>query len=712
MLMAGDTHRDFHSQCQRRDTCRLINFRPMAAKQELIGVRAQGGPLERTVLRLDERVTVLYGLNGAGKSRLLDAIRQGLSGLAPDTGQRLDGGFLFIKASGGSPLNRAVQRVLMGMDAYELLTDEEAEPVVEAKEREHIAEALRSRFPRWGTDDEERALVEETTGQRLFAVRAVGRTEPRWEVWACGWPTSDAPLLYQAHQDLVQAVARLRLTDELGEDDDPQGTLGEQAQRAVEGHRLNAWQYADGGYELRFEFDTQGAGLPVIVGKICEISEPVFDVLDDARQVDVDDLSQFVAALQLPQAHRLPRVRGGQPGDRFELTDELYAWTQDLQDKVNVVYRQLLRDAPTLELIWSPPASWLAGIAPLRWTSRGKRSGPDGAGAIPVAELSRAERRWAEVAIEWVLRQATGTKPLVVLLDEPEAALHRTAEEHLAQGLASSSDRCDYMILATHSPFLLDHDRMSPVRVHSVAGVTHADRLERLDLESLTELGLHPSDLLRRPRVILLVEGRHDEIILKELLGEEFHRLRVETLPVYAGRNMPHALEGRVLFDFTEAHIVALVDNLKADTVSTAWAEALALRDSDGPEAAGDLLRQRLSASQASENKFLAGFLSRAIDRGREARVSPFALSLPDIPWYLPVDSFVPDARSWAELDARRRKAAPDTALKAWLEQTHPTCKFDDETLRAACSRLDHIPEDFTSLLEHCRQVAEVDNFD
>jgi len=42
---------------------------------------------------------------------------------------------------------------------------------------------------------------------------------------------------------------------------------------------------------------------------------------------------------------------------------------------------------------------------------------------------------------------------LTVLLDEPEAALHRTAEEYLAKGIQSVSEKYNIQfIISTHSP--------------------------------------------------------------------------------------------------------------------------------------------------------------------------------------------------------------------------------------------------------------------
>lgn len=50
------------------------------AAPRFLGVRASGGPLLDTSVALSPGLTVLYGLNGAGKSRLLEAVHVGLTG--------------------------------------------------------------------------------------------------------------------------------------------------------------------------------------------------------------------------------------------------------------------------------------------------------------------------------------------------------------------------------------------------------------------------------------------------------------------------------------------------------------------------------------------------------------------------------------------------------------------------------------------------------
>jgi hypothetical protein len=79
------------------------------------------------------------------------------------------------------------------------------------------------------------------------------------------------------------------------------------------------------------------------------------------------------------------------------------------------------------------------------------------------------------------------------------------------------------------------------------------------------------SDLLRRQRVILLVEGLHDQIVLEGLLGDELRRSRVHMVPIRGGRQLPAALESQLLFDFTDALIVPVLDNLSAEHVNDVW---------------------------------------------------------------------------------------------------------------------------------------------
>lgn len=70
--------------------------------------------------------------------------------------------------------------------------------------------------------------------------------------------------------------------------------------------------------------------------------------------------------------------------------------------------------------------------------------------------------------------------------------------------------RC--VIVATHSPELLNLPSARHIHTRrEETGCSSLVSLKAVDLAALHDLGLSPSDLLRRQRAFLLVEGEHDE---------------------------------------------------------------------------------------------------------------------------------------------------------------------------------------------------------
>lgn len=65
--------------------------------------------------------------------------------------------------------------------------------------------------------------------------------------------------------------------------------------------------------------------------------------------------------------------------------------------------------------------------------------------------------------------------------------------------------------------------------------------------ENLELLGLKPADVFQIYRVFLIVEGHHEEVILKNLLGDELEDARTLILPMRGGRTSPPSLTRRYL---------------------------------------------------------------------------------------------------------------------------------------------------------------------
>jgi len=265
------------------------------------------------------------------------------------------------------------------------------------------------------------------------------------------------------------------------------------------------------------------------------------------------------------------------------------------------------------------------------------------------------------------------------VLDEPEAALHRAAEANMADGLAQLAAHVQaQVVVATHSPELLDSRGGRRVLVRRKT----ADRRGGLvpftgaDHASMEALGLLPSDLLRRTRGFLLVEGEHDVQVLDGAFGSDLKTLGVDLLPLRGGARLKSALDSRFLFDYTEAVILPFLDDVDAALVTAAWDSAATAAKTLPRSEAIQQLNEDLGTWRGKGREYLEPFLARALQTGKESRVVPLGIQGPDVLDDLPVELFVPGARSWQELRAELSRDSggrqvSETEFKAWLRGHH-----------------------------------------
>lgn len=374
----------------------------------------------------------------------------------------------------------------------------------------------------------------------------------------------------------------------------------------------------------------------------------------------------------------------------------------DVNTVANQIYARLLLDAPALEVHVPHPEAMVTGSR-VRW---GARRGPQSP-FVPIDELSTAERSWAAIAIEMAL---DGPQPGFLLIDEPEAALHRSAESFMAQGLMSIADQWGLdVVVATHSPELLNQSGANVNLIRrSDQGLVGGRQIHQLGSEGredLLDMGLQPSDLLRRQRGFLLVEGEHDLIVLDAFIGDRLRELRIEMLPMRGAGKLKSALDARVLYDFTDAHVFVLLDALDSDYVEQTWRSATRIAKTQGTEAAIAHVRQQMEQIKIDEAKSLAAFMARAIERGLQDRHTPLAMSAPDILDYLPASAFVAGASSWKslreELERDQGRPPSGTEFKKWL--TKRGTKFSEANIRQAAKSI-AVPDE---LIKHLNRMSE-----
>lgn len=684
-------------------------------------------PLGPFVLPLCSGITALYGLNGAGKSLVLESLREVLTGVRGKRTRELNAMLYVQPESDSVEISDDVSDLFVCGNAAGLYED--------LSPREDSLDDLARpftpdhKFPAWdalskwrdlaveqfeyfggfkeGTDID--SILVEFLMQQRFLIRATGvESSPEWR--------ADPALVRDP--SVIEAGPYLDLCDQGIWRMKPGDELAINLATAAIGdahdlhdfwpslYKLNTWsnwRIANPRIHVMgsTDFDPDAATLQ----SLDSFETSMFMQLQ--KRVDAGDVSDLWGS-QFRDA--VAAARGNVPGlDRLEKTEWLILDDGELSDncgmkwmskflsfRANHYFSQLLPDAPLLNLETSTPKEWAVGSTP-QW-------GVLREGWSPLDVLSTAERRWAVVSIELALAPDKGG---FLLLDEPELALHRSAERFMAKGLASVAEEQELaVVVATHSPEVLDDPR---TEIHLVRradqGLLNGHQVHRFVESSkidLQEFGLLPSDLLRRQKGFLLVEGQHDLIILRELIGEELDQMRVEMLPMRGAGKLTSALDSRVLYDFTSAHMFVLLDALRSSEIQLIWAEAMRLAKTDSQEVAVMYVDKSLRELKLDEANALAAFLTRTIERGLESRHTPLGLSRPDVLDYLPVDAFVEGAESWDSLrdELATSAGSPQSGskFKKWLASAKKA-DLSLEHISAVSKQLDHIPDDFTSVL-------------
>ncbi|MCL3836866.1 ATP-dependent nuclease [Aeromicrobium duanguangcaii] len=695
-----------------------MNVLPPGDRPRFLGFMFQKGP-EANLVPLDA-LTVLYGLNGAGKTGVLESVQSIFSGTGRGPSAARPWG------NGGQPLaliqlaHEGSERNMSWWSASrdEVLRRHDFGPLDgERGFIEWVGAALdfnlgdQSVVP---DNDRRQGLVDEWVRQRLVLIAPVGTSDPHWVSWPAIIEDSSTPW----------AKAQAELSEQ--HTDDPVGGIPSISGR-VEG------VYLDG----RRIVGLCGGGLrPTEWGRLEGVAHHTFLPNIGLRlNPQMKDFGAETRDRLVFQAgfFDYEEVEFNEKAQVLTLAEPLQQLRNQLEALANSNFAGVLRDAPSLRLSVGVQGLY-AGVS---WgvASDARSTGQFmvGESPRPLDQLSSAERRWAQWAIRdaiarvlpvnadvpeaWVPGWGDDPEvdwtidypmpiPSLTIIDEPERALHRSAEAHMASFLRRTADREHRFLVATHSPELLDASESAVIQVsRQVEGPPAMAVLSHADRDAMGELGLTASDLLRRQRGFLLVEGQHDMDVVDIVLGEELRRLRVEVLPL-RGATQLSAARSRFLFEYTDAHVIVMLDNLHTQRVIDGWADVRSARLRDGLDAARHELMTAFAPSRfgkGTEIRILTEFLSAALDSDDWHRVTPFGLSDGDVIEYLPVRELVPGKRSWAELRADFEYEITNGQtkarnFKAWLASRG--AQISDEMVRQAARSLPEIPRDLQLLIK------------
>lgn len=309
---------------------------------------------------------------------------------------------------------------------------------------------------------------------------------------------------------------------------------------------------------------------------------------------------------------------------------------------------------------------------------------------VGLENLSRATARWAKLAVAVALRRhrkpslleesvrfrATEPGRSIVVLDEPEFALHPAARRRLAGALVQLAD---HVLVSSHSPELLNaYDNVMRVQRSRATGGIQLDLLDRptrhkLDASWAKKLGMSVGDLAQLVRVVILVEGSHDQIVLEGLLREALSESRAVVEQLGGTRLLSHVADSRLLFDLTEASILLLLDGTDRGKLVRRWQDVQAgLRRGDDIRTATRLMHKGRAIDDTES--LLRSVASAAIEAGNLDRLNLITWGCHDVVEILPVAEFLDDGRPWSRLfqDYKRESATSGEPItgalyKQWL---------------------------------------------
>jgi hypothetical protein len=332
---------------------------------------------------------------------------------------------------------------------------------------------------------------------------------------------------------------------------------------------------------------------------------------------------------------------------------------------------------------------------------------------VPFDDLSGAQRRWATYSVVSALAARVrrgheagldaqpvpmGQSDAVALVDEPESSLHQTGVVGLAKSLRDLASR---VIVATHSPDIIDSadQHYHVLRTKDGGVLVREFELHPLHVRPahrLNQLGWRQSLPLAYRRNLLFVEGPHDAVVLQGWFGERLSGTRTLMVTLDGTYNWDELepvveVDGNdrsrisVLFDCSDAHVVILTDRLRGSPVpfeyvrnnvftaltrseKAAMAELHKARE--GREAYAEVPK---SIRKGKTWQGCVTLLERVVASKRLDRLTFFTLSQDDIAYYMPREWFaLEDFESWQdarEFYKRENPHGDGMDFKAWVNR-------------------------------------------
>ena len=321
---------------------------------------------------------------------------------------------------------------------------------------------------------------------------------------------------------------------------------------------------------------------------------------------------------------------------------------------------------------------------------------------LKIEQLSFGQRSWVAFALNNTgFRENNRT---ILLADEVDRGLAERAVAPMMMFLESLYPIC---VLATHSPAALRSQVGSIQHVERISsGVIALSAPIGLDdpRKTAERLGTSVSELLTFLEVVVLVEGEHDRIVIESLFKDlkSVNGLNTRVIPFRGTKNLTN-IEARILFEFTDASIVLIVDHARQLRIEEALAKA---RESCDKRITPALIREvlgPLNGNNASgEERVLANVIEQAMQRRVLDRITLVGLEVVDMTMIFPTSDFGLD-KTWSEYqvewsDAKKNKTT-DEDFKKYLKSKY-NAKINVGTIEAAVQKLSTPPKELWYALE------------
>ena len=299
-----------------------------------------------------------------------------------------------------------------------------------------------------------------------------------------------------------------------------------------------------------------------------------------------------------------------------------------------------------------------------------------------------------------------GSPPFrIVFGDEPDRNMHQTAIRHFYKFL-DQTETCSY--LSTHSAVALSLPSFS--RLHAYRIPSGNIRLVPWTPKFLAnsegiDLGVDRVALLSAVSLVILVEGAHDEEAIRLLLSLTDIQIssRVLVLPWRGHRTMHTIADSYVWMNMTDARILVVVDNSRAQIINKWCAVIEKLITEERPQSA--ITRElRENSGLSGEEETLRDLLERSIQNGVTDRVFAFGFSRGDIIEYADPSDFGLK-QSWHDLRRDYQRSNNRTPFKDWLRNEHKA-HISTKTVKAAFANLDHLDSDLVALLQQINDIS------